>query len=427
MTDSKDRTIRIKAATEHQGPDLRTDKCRAGKVVATREDIRWRRTAGGVACAVLVLLHWAQSASGLPDTGTNWARELSAGCALRCNGRLTEAEAHFREAIRIAEERCWWMRLATSLEELGVCQMYNHHLAQAEQTLNKAISCTGVRPNSPSMASKLNSLGMVLMEEGKYDQAEAKLLEAITIYKEAPLRITDPVTSMINLGDCYRRDKKYDASLDVLIEASTLVERGKKIASFEGTNCSTQLVETYSSMNRWAEAEKIALNLVQSESKAQRVAGYCLLTRTAARQKKLEKAVVALEKGWLLYKDCAAKNSALAQSAWELAHDCAAADDITKEARAIRIAQSVNCHSSMDAYWLGNVANQLMVHHHFSDASNLFKQSIALYDELGITDEAVVMFMRNYGLILRQDNKLAAASKLERQATEIEQKLKRAR
>ncbi len=354
---------------------------------------------------------------------TSWAQCISDGCAARDAGDFVEAETQFLEAVKVAERDGLNMRLSSSLEELGLAYLYHRKLLAAEKTLLRAVALTDKVPETTVLASKLSTLGQIYMEEERYNEAETSLLRAITIFDRAPLRVIDPVSTMILLGDCYRRDHKLDESLSILRHALALVKEGKKISSFEGMNCHTQLVETYAAQKNFPQAEEIATTMTLSKSPEERISGFSLLTRLLTRQKHLEKALVVAQRALEEWRQAPRSNSPLSQAAWELAHGFAARADEVNEEAAVSIAKTIDCHSPVDAYWLGCLGDQFLSHQKLNKAELRYKESFALYQQIGVVEPPLLKFLENYAFILRVRKRYDEAAKINQRAQVVRKEL----
>lgn len=357
--------------------------------------------------------------------GQTWASHVKAGCEARADGKYQLSEQHFKEAIQIARRNNWTMRLSTTLEELGICYLYKRDFTAAEKTLRQAITMRGARSDTPSTASKLHALGQALMEEGKYDDAESAFKKAIEIFEQSPLRITDPVSTMISLGDCYRRHEKLDRSLEVLKRAQNLVIAAKKTNSFEGINCNSQLVETYTAMSNFAPARELAAKMIASTGGAEeKLTGYNLLTAVLTRQDRLTEARAELEKAMILWRQNNLQGGAtLGRSAWELAHHFAVRGDEKNEEGVSSMAKILMPRTTMGAYWLGCIGDQLLVKHKWNQAADRYKESLDWYRELKAVEPALVKFITNYAMLMRSTGHADKAVELENYQLQVKEKL----
>jgi tetratricopeptide (TPR) repeat protein len=133
--------------------------CRSGK--------RYKKCCGlkGEALAV----SGAQTAQENVSSGSSVAEFLTTGATAACQGHFDEAEACFRQAVKLKPD------YAIAFNNLGLALHDQGKLNEAETNLRKALSLT------PDFAEAHNNLGMVLHSSGKPDEAEACFRQAIKL------------------------------------------------------------------------------------------------------------------------------------------------------------------------------------------------------------------------------------------------------
>jgi len=132
------------------------------------------------ACLAVLLVLSRQQVSHWQDGYTLWSHALNVtennifahqnlGVFLQKNGRLAEAEEHYRQAIRL------WPDSYASYNNLGVMLTIQGRLREASQHLSKALF---INPDFPGTH---NNLGIVLTRQGKYTDALDHFLEAVRL------------------------------------------------------------------------------------------------------------------------------------------------------------------------------------------------------------------------------------------------------
>ena len=188
-----------------------------------------------------------------------WKKRWASGAAYFMQGKFLEAEPEVTEALRLAKEAGY----------------------------------TDVLP------TVLQMLGLIYMQEGKYNLAVPTLLQAIELEKMKPTPFKGTIyAALIGLGDTYQRDQQYDKALSSLLEAKGMM-----------TPCSPgypqlmeNLAQTYISMEKLQEAEAILGELVGfAERKQSDELSYKYLTNLGEvqlKRKEFDNLAVTLEKAY---------------------------------------------------------------------------------------------------------------------------------
>jgi serine/threonine protein kinase/tetratricopeptide (TPR) repeat protein len=152
------------------------------------------------------------ASTGVSDAA--WAEVFDAGQQAFRNGDYRGAQKLFREAVREAEKLDPKdLRLARSLQRLGMVLANLGHLPQAEAHLRRSLSMREEQPKSLSVDIADNQawLGFTLARQRKPGgEAEALILQALAT-KEKALGPNDPAVAFVlqQLGYCYEMQGRH--------------------------------------------------------------------------------------------------------------------------------------------------------------------------------------------------------------------------
>jgi tetratricopeptide (TPR) repeat protein len=132
----------------------------------------------------LALASW----SGLAAQETSWEKATKAGDQLSKQGRYLEAEKSYLEALAAAEKSgVSDPRLANSLNNLAALYRNQGKYTEALRLLQtaSAIWDTIPEPNQTDLATVLDNLAFVCLNQRLYDQAEAHYRRSLDIREKA--------------------------------------------------------------------------------------------------------------------------------------------------------------------------------------------------------------------------------------------------
>ena len=120
------------------------------------------------------------------DIATGQARAHTVvGGALRQQGRLVEARAHFDSALRLAREEMSVLTEARALDDLGRLEGAEKNYAAALEHHQEALILREAVGNRQAQASSRLRIGETLLAMGRADEALATLHEAYSLAEEA--------------------------------------------------------------------------------------------------------------------------------------------------------------------------------------------------------------------------------------------------
>jgi tetratricopeptide (TPR) repeat protein len=143
-------------------------------------------------------------------------------------GRFEEADAALEEALSMSLELDGEqsLQVAACYENQGtLVQMWRQDYAAAEELARKGLDIRRAVAGSDSMdtASTLNNLGVLLLLQGRFEEALPLLEEAVAIYRRvAGDRHPELAKGLENLGNVYYRQREFDRTLALLDEVMTM-------------------------------------------------------------------------------------------------------------------------------------------------------------------------------------------------------------
>lgn len=145
------------------------------------------------------------------------------GFTLRTMGRLDEAEAYYRDALRIARNLyAEHTELAAALHGLGTFLMLKGELAEAETYIVDGLAMRRrlFGQEHPQVAESLGNLGNLYQEQGRYAEAELVLKESLemnqVLFRSEHMTIAN---AMNQLGWLYYRMHEFDKAEPLMVEA----------------------------------------------------------------------------------------------------------------------------------------------------------------------------------------------------------------
>jgi tetratricopeptide (TPR) repeat protein len=146
---------------------------------------------------------------------------------LESKGSEQQAQQQLEHALAI-RERIFGPNhflVGDSLIRLGLTHSRQGRLAQAEAMQARAVDLLRMQEPSPELASALNNLGSLMLEQGRNKEAETRIREAISIWENAK-GPDDPsvAAGLLNLGVSLQARKQYNEAGRVLARALKIDE-----------------------------------------------------------------------------------------------------------------------------------------------------------------------------------------------------------
>jgi len=167
----------------------------------------------------------AQSAAAFGEESREHASLLSElGAFYRGQGRFEESERAFLRAMDLlAEGTADW---ATAVNNLAGTHRMMKKLDEAEEEFTRAGDCYAATLGRDHVlyAATLNNRSLVCLERGKTDRAADYLRAASEILKGLPEKVDEYASSLCNLGALYDRQGRLDDADSTLREAVALFE-----------------------------------------------------------------------------------------------------------------------------------------------------------------------------------------------------------
>lgn len=159
-----------------------------------------------------------------------WAVTCDAiGNAYRERGNFDVAERLFKAALDIKATILGegHLSLANSYDNLGGLCLAKNDMKEAESYFRDSLATTEktLPPESAEVYSRLDKLAKCLIKSGKYEQAEALYLKALTFWKGGPSKYGNDCRAYFALGSLYAEEKKYSQAEPMLKHALHLAER----------------------------------------------------------------------------------------------------------------------------------------------------------------------------------------------------------
>jgi tetratricopeptide (TPR) repeat protein len=140
---------------------------------------------------------------------------------LRKLGREREAMQYGQVALAWARREASQQNLATALHNLAGLAYSNGNAATAVALYQESIP---LNPDLSERSASLNNLGLILQAQGDRVAAEKWLREAIALNR-AQGHFHHLGKHLMNLGNLYREAGKFDDAEALLIEGAALIER----------------------------------------------------------------------------------------------------------------------------------------------------------------------------------------------------------
>lgn len=176
--------------------------------VLNRACLSWKRLEGGKQNYALALGEKAGALEGL--------------------GRGREAEAAYREALRITEEVFGptHENVATLLNNLAVLDVAQHRYAESKSLITRAEGISKLHNDELGRATALNNLAAVNRAEKQYAESERLFLEAKRI-RESELGTDHPDVALVlsNLANLYQDQKRFKDAEALYRRALTIDEK----------------------------------------------------------------------------------------------------------------------------------------------------------------------------------------------------------
>lgn len=308
---------------------------------------------------------------------------------LKQSGEVTDQSVAAGDANAAHNKAASLTKLAAAKREQGKFEEAEPLLKEAETMLGKEYTSSKTSEAAAAYIIGIDNLAMVYRELGNYPFAEAQYANAIEIEKQSggdPIRLGHRRT---NLAEVYMIEGKYAEAEKILLD---VVSSYEKVQGTEGRDVAvalSNLQECYRQQGKFAEAQK---DLVRAYD----------IKKKSFGDNSPELASTAEDLGLLLQQSSKAGE----------------AETYFKETIKIR-------DNGKDSPELANALNNLARIYKdegkYTEAEALYKRTLAMREKiLGPQDPAIAVVLRNYASVLKELNRLDEAKALNKRARLIE-------
>lgn len=142
-------------------------------------------------------------------------------------GNFAQAEREYRHALAVAASTGKFTRpYALTLDNLGVHYMEAGQRKQAEDLLRKAldIHLKIEPPDSEEVALARNALANLIVDDGRYAEAETLVEAAIATFRKHPTGTGQQAVGLNNLGVVRMQQRRYTEATELFEEATRIAE-----------------------------------------------------------------------------------------------------------------------------------------------------------------------------------------------------------
>jgi len=180
--------------------------------------------------------------------------------------QIVEAEALFRESIKIYENQNDDSEITHPLNNLGQLLLENNRLEEAELMIRRALKINedNLGSNHPRVAINLSNLARVLYKDNRKNEAEEIIRRAIKIYEDLYGKDTVKATASLNILSAILVENENYIEAEPILRRIIKIEEedyGKDNNNLAGklSNLAVLLIKT----NRSSEAEQIICRAIQ--------------------------------------------------------------------------------------------------------------------------------------------------------------------
>lgn len=165
--------------------------------------------------------------SDLSDWETHAELQLHLGHLHRLMGHVVEAESYLHASANYFAEQTDASKQAQALNQLSYLARDHLHYEEAERLAQQALALAEGSPSGRAMS--LSALGLIALEQHRYAAAEGYLREALQI-REALGARREIAWSLQNLGIVMREQGDYEQARDLLAAATVILADVKDLA-----------------------------------------------------------------------------------------------------------------------------------------------------------------------------------------------------
>lgn len=168
--------------------------------------------------------HFKETLRAAEEAGDRWltgAATGSLGLVYRERGNLDKAEEHARKGLAIFEEIGNPVSQGSALGELGLIHAARGDLDKAEDYLKKALELNEYSGNRRGEAIQLGNLGTVYYDGGELERAKKCLSRSLAIHSEIGNKLGQ-AAQLLNLGNIYEEQGDLDRGAEYYAKALEL-------------------------------------------------------------------------------------------------------------------------------------------------------------------------------------------------------------
>jgi tetratricopeptide (TPR) repeat protein len=182
-------------------------------------------------------------------------------------GRHEEATRMFEEALRHAQRPDVEKLALTDVAALGACYRATNRVAEAQALLTEKVAALekrGVGRIPPQIAHLRCQLGLTLLREGRFEEAESVLRQALLDYKNPKIpalqkRLHPPPRAASGLGQALAAQGKFPEAEKLVVEAFEELQAGEgRIAGNRSAIVREAFDAVIALYSAWGKTERVA-------------------------------------------------------------------------------------------------------------------------------------------------------------------------